>query len=141
LYFKVVATDNSCGFTGESTTATYAAPVAPIVAASMFADCDQVTVNYSANAANAVMIYTVSVKKRDSNGSNRRETFEKYCKNDNSGTCLISFESLRKSPYNLIDNDLVEVEVSGYSQTVGESFISNVVILTQSQSNQVIRLL
>jgi hypothetical protein len=42
----------------------------------MFADCDQVTVNYSANAANAVMIYTVSVKERDfTNGSNRRETF------------------------------------------------------------------
>jgi hypothetical protein len=66
LYFKVVATDNSCGFTGESTTATYAAPVAPIVAASMFADCDQVTVNYSANAANAVMISLLALKEETS---------------------------------------------------------------------------
>jgi hypothetical protein len=40
-----------------------------------------------------------------------------------------------------MDNDLVEVEVSGYSKTVGSSFRSNVVILTQSQSNQVIRLI
>jgi hypothetical protein len=108
-----------------------------------------VTVNYSANAANAVMIYTVSVKGRDfTNGSNRRETFEKYCPdpdsgiccvNDNSGTCQISFKYLRES-FNLMDNDLVEVKVYGYSQTVGSSFTSNEVILTQSQSNQVIRL-
>jgi hypothetical protein len=90
----VVATDNSCGFSGESTTATYSAPVAPIVAASMFAECylgdRKVTVNYSANAANAVMEYTIQVKGRDlSNGSNRRETFFLYnnCPNINSGTC------------------------------------------------------